>query len=342
MLVVMGAAATEKQVRDVCERIEALGLKAHPIPGAARTAIGITGNKGSLDLGVLESLPGVIECIPVTKPYKLVSRDAKAEDTVVTIGTPSGDVLVGGGNIAMVAGPCAVETEEQCFAIAEQVAPSGVKLFRGGAYKPRTSPYSFQGHGEDGLKILANVRKKFGFGIITEAVDNESLDLVEEYADVIQIGARNMQNFSLLKRAGRAKKPILLKRGMSATLDEFLMAAEYVLSEGNYRVILCERGVRTFSDFSRNTLDLAVVPAVQKRSHLPIMVDPSHGTGKRSKVLPLSRAAVAVGADGLLVEVHHEPDKAWSDGVQSIIPQEFAELMTEVRQIAGVLHRTVN
>jgi 3-deoxy-7-phosphoheptulonate synthase len=342
MLVVMGAAATEKQVRDVCERIEALGLKAHPIPGAARTAIGITGNKGSLDLGVLESLPGVIECIPVSKPYKLVSRDVKAEDTVVTIATPSGDVLVGGGNIAMVAGPCAVETEEQCFAIAEQVAPSGVKLFRGGAYKPRTSPYSFQGHGEEGLKILANVRKKFGFGIITEAVDNESLDLVEEYADVIQIGARNMQNFSLLKRAGRAKKPILLKRGMSATLDEFLMAAEYVLSEGNYRVILCERGVRTFSDFSRNTLDLAVVPAVQKRSHLPIMVDPSHGTGKRSKVLPLSRAAVAVGADGLLVEVHHEPDKAWSDGVQSIIPLEFAELMNEVRQIAGVLHRTLN
>jgi len=249
---------------------------------------------------------------------------------------------VGGGHVAMVAGPCAVETEEQCFAIAERVAPTGVKLFRGGAYKPRTSPYSFQGHGEEGLKILANVRKKFGFGIITEAVDNESLDLVDEYADVIQIGARNMQNFSLLKRAGRAKKPVLLKRGMSATLDEFLMAAEYVLSEGNYRVILCERGVRTFSDFSRNTLDLAVVPAVQKRSHLPIMVDPSHGTGKRSKVLPLSRAAVAVGADGLLVEVHHEPDKAWSDGVQSIVPEEFAELMDEVRQIAHVLHRVVN
>jgi len=342
MLVVMQAAATEQQVREVCERIESLGLKAHPIPGSLRTAIGITGNKGSLDLGVLEAMPGVIECIPVSKPYKLVSRDAKAEDTVVTIATPAGDVLVGGGNIAMVAGPCAVETEEQCFAIAERVAPTGVKLFRGGAYKPRTSPYSFQGHGEDGLKILANVRKKFGFGIITEAVDNESLDLVEEYGDVIQIGARNMQNFSLLKRAGRAKKPVLLKRGMSATLDEFLMAAEYILSEGNYRVMLCERGVRTFSDFSRNTLDLAVVPAVQRRSHLPIMVDPSHGTGKRAKVLPLSRAAVAVGADGLLVEVHHEPDKAWSDGVQSILPEEFAELMSEVRQIAAVLHRVVN
>jgi 3-deoxy-7-phosphoheptulonate synthase len=342
MLVVMQSAATEEQVREVCKRIEALGLKAHPMPGALRTAIGITGNEGALDLGVLESLPGVIECIPVSKPYKLVSRDTKPEDTIVTIATPSGDVLVGGGNIAMMAGPCAVETEEQCFAIAERLAPTGVKLFRGGAYKPRTSPYSFQGHGEAGLKILERVRKKFGFGIITEAVDNESLDLVEEYADVIQIGARNMQNFSLLKRAGRAKKPVLLKRGMSATLDEFLMAAEYVLSEGNYRVIMCERGVRTFSDFSRNTLDLAVVPAVQKRSHLPIMVDPSHGTGKRSKVLPLSRAAVAVGADGLLVEVHHEPDKAWSDGVQSIVPEEFAELMTEVRQIAAVLHRVVN
>src|ERR1700675_848736 len=342
MLVVMQAAATEQQVREVCRRIKALGLKAHPIPGALRTAIGITGNKGMLDLGVLESLPGVIECIPVSKPYKLVSRDAKPEDTVVTIATPAGDVLVGSGHVAMVAGPCAVETEEQCFAIAERVAPTGVKLFRGGAYKPRTSPYSFQGHGEEGLKILANVRKKFGFGIITEAVDNESLDLVEEYADVIQIGARNMQNFSLLKRAGRAKKPVLLKRGMSATLDEFLMAAEYILSEGNYNVMLCERGVRTFSDFSRNTLDLAVVPAVKKRSPLPIFVDPSHGTGKRHKVLPLSRAAVAVGADGLLIEVHHEPDKALSDGMQSLLPEEFIALADEMRQIAAVLHRTIN
>jgi 3-deoxy-7-phosphoheptulonate synthase len=255
---------------------------------------------------------------------------------------PGGDVVVGGKMIALVAGPCAVETEEQCLAIAERVKSSGVRLFRGGAYKPRTSPYSFQGLGEPGLKILAKVRKTYGFGIITEAIDNESLDLVEEYADVIQIGARNMQNFSLLKRAGRAKKPVLLKRGMSATLDEFLMAAEYILSEGNYNVMLCERGVRTFSDFSRNTLDLAVVPAVKKRSHLPILVDPSHGTGKRHKVLPLSRAAIAVGADGLLVEVHHEPDKALSDGMQSILPEEFAELVEEVRQIAAVLHREVN
>lgn len=342
MLVVMQSHATEEQVREVCQRIESLGLKAHPIPGSIRTAIGITGNEGAIDLGVLESLPGVVECIPVSKPYKLVSRDVKEEDSVLRIPTPRGDVLVGGEKIALVAGPCAIESEKQALAIAERVARSGVKLFRGGAYKPRTSPYSFQGLGEPGLKILAKVRETFGFGIITEAIDNESLDLVEKYADVIQIGARNMQNFSLLKRAGRAKKPVLLKRGMSATLDEFLMAAEYVLSEGNYNVMLCERGVRTFSDFSRNTLDLAVVPAVKKRSHLPILVDPSHGTGKRHKVLPLSRAAIAAGADGLLVEVHHEPDRALSDGMQSILPEEFAELTEEVRQIAAVLRRQVN
>jgi 3-deoxy-7-phosphoheptulonate synthase len=342
MLVVMQSHATEQQVRAVCERIESLGLKAHPIPGAIRTAIGITGNKGALDLGVLESLPGVVECIPVSKPYKLVSRDAKEEDSVLRIPTPSGDVLFGGTHVGLVGGPCAVETEEQCLRTAEGVKKSGVKLFRGGAYKPRTSPYSFQGLGEDGLKILAQVRKHYGLGIVTEAIDNESLDLVEEYADVIQIGARNMQNFSLLKRAGRAKKPILLKRGMSATLDEFLMAAEYVLSEGNYNVLLCERGVRTFADHSRNTLDLTIIPAVKKRSHLPILVDPSHGTGKRHKVLPLSRAAAAVGADGLLIEVHHAPDQALSDGMQSILPSELAELVAEVQQIAAVLHRTVN
>jgi 3-deoxy-7-phosphoheptulonate synthase len=342
MLVVMQSHATDEQVRSVCDKIESLGLKAHPIPGAGRTAIGITGNNGAIDLGVLESMPGVIECIPVTKPYKLVSLDVKTEPTIVRIPTPTGDVLVGGPHLAMVAGPCAVETEEQTLAIAEQLQPTGVHLFRGGAYKPRTSPYSFQGLGLRGLKILEKVRKLYGFGIVTEAIDNESLDLVEEYADVIQIGARNMQNFSLLKRAGRAKKPVLLKRGMSATLDEFLMAAEYILSEGNYDVMLCERGVRTFSDFSRNTLDLAVVPAVKKRSHLPILVDPSHGTGKRHKVLPMSRAAVAAGADGLLVEVHHQPDKALSDGIQSILPQEYANLLNEVRAIATLLHRHLN
>src|SRR3979490_1019698 len=272
MLVVMQSHATEQQVREVCKRIESLGLKAHPMPGSLRTAIGITGNKGAIDLGRLGPLPGVVECIPVSKPYKLVSRDTKQEDTILRIPTPSGDVIVGGDQIALVAGPCAVETEEQCLAIAERLKKSGVRLFRGGAYKPRTSPYSFQGPGEDGLKILAKVREKFGFGIITEAIDNESLDLVEEYADVIQIGARNMQNFSLLKRAGRAKKPVLLKRGMSATLDEFLMAAEYILREGNYNVALCERGVRTFADHTRNTLDLSLAPAGQRVCPPPVFV----------------------------------------------------------------------
>ncbi len=342
MLVVMQAHASEEQVRAVCDRIESLGLKPHPIPGATRTAIGITGNKGAVDLGVLESMSGVVECIPVSKPYKLVSRDVKEEDTVVRIPTPLGEVAFGGQQVGMVAGPCAVESEEQAMAIAQRIAAAGVKLFRGGAYKPRTSPYSFQGLGEPGLKVLAEVRKRFGLGIVTEAVDNESLDLVEQYADVIQIGARNMQNFSLLRRAGRSKRPVLLKRGMSATLDEFLMAAEYVMAEGNYNVILCERGVRTFSDFTRNTLDLSVIPAVKKRSHLPIVVDPSHGTGRRHKVLPLSRAGIAAGADGLLVEVHHQPDRALSDGMQSILPDEFDQLVSEVRQIAAVLHRSLN
>src|SRR5271170_4087732 len=341
MLIVMQSHATEEQVRAVCDRIESLGLRAHPIPGAARTAIGITGNKGEVDVGSLESMPGVVECIPVSKPYKLVSRDVKSDNTVVRVPTPSGEVTFGGKAIGLVAGPCAVETREQAFTIAERIRAAGARLFRGGAYKPRTSPYSFQGMGEEGLKILAEVRDKFGLGVITEAIDNESLDLVEKYADVIQIGARNMQNFSLLKRAGHARKPVLLKRGMSATLDEFLMAAEYILSEGNYQVILCERGVRTFSDHTRNTLDLSIVPAVQRLSHLPIVVDPSHGTGKRNKVTPLSRASVAVGADGLMVEVHHKPDEALSDGPQSLFPDQFDELMVQVRQIASVVGRTV-
>ena len=342
MLVVMQSQATAEQIRAVCDRIESLGYKAHPIPGSGRTAIGITGNTGTVDIASVESMPGVTECIPVSKPYELVSRDVKEENTVVRIPTRLGDVVFGGTEVAMVAGPCAVESREQAFQIAKHVKAAGVRLFRGGAYKPRTSPYSFQGLGEPGMKILAQVRDEFGLGIVTEAIDNESLDLVEKYADVIQIGARNMQNFSLLKRAGRSQKPVLLKRGMSATLDEFLMAAEYLMSEGNYKVILCERGVRTFSDYTRNTLDLSIVPAVQRRSHLPIVVDPSHGTGRRNKVLPLSRAAVAVGANGLLVEVHHDPDHALSDGPQSILPEELEQLILEVRQIAGVLGRTIN
>ena len=340
MLVVMQAHATEEQVRAVCKKIEVLGYRAHSIPGAERTAIGITGNQGEVEAGTLEEMPGVQEVIRVTKPYKLVSRDFKEDNTIIRF--PGTDATIGGPALAIIAGPCAIENREQAFAVAERVHRAGAQFFRGGAYKPRTSPYSFQGLGEEGLRIMADVRQQFGMRIVTEAIDQESLELVEEYADVIQIGARNMQNFSLLKRAGRSKKPVLVKRGMSATLEELLMAAEYVMSEGNYNVILCERGVRTFADHTRNTLDLSIIPAVQRLSHLPIIVDPSHGTGKRNKVTPLSRAAVAVGADGLIVEVHHQPDKALSDGMQSLYPDQFDELMTQVRQIAPVVGRSVS
>jgi len=339
MLVVMQAHASEEQVRAVCRKIESMGLRAHAIPGALRTAIGITGNQGEIETGSLEELPGVGEVIRVTKPYKLVSREAKEEDTVIRL--PGWGAGIGGRELAIIAGPCAVESREQAFAVAERVARAGAQFFRGGAYKPRTSPYSFQGLGEEGLRILAEVRRRFGLRIVTEAIDQESLELVEQYADVIQIGARNMQNFSLLKRAGRSPLPVLLKRGMAATLEELLMAAEYIMSEGNYNVMLCERGVRTFADHTRNTLDLSLVPAVQRLSHLPILVDPSHGTGKRNKVTPLSRAAVAVGAHGLLVEVHPDPDRALSDGAQSLYLDQFDELMAEIRQIAAVVHRSV-
>jgi 3-deoxy-7-phosphoheptulonate synthase len=339
MLVVMKAQATQEEIQVVCDHIGTLGFRAHPMPGATRTAIGITGNQGEVDRGNLEEMSGVAEVIRVSKPYKLVSRDVKEDDTIIRFaGT---DATIGGKGVAMIAGPCAIESREQAFAIAEAVAAAGAQFFRGGAYKPRTSPYAFQGLGEEALKIMAEIRERFGLRIVTEAIDHEALDLVADYADVIQIGARNMQNFSLLKAAGRKRKPVLLKRGLAATLDEFLMAAEYIMSEGNYEVALCERGVRTFADHTRNTLDLSIVPAVQRLSHLPILVDPSHGTGKRNKVLPLSRAAVAVGADGLIVEVHHQPDKALSDGMQSIFPEQFAQLVDECSQIATVLHRNV-
>ncbi|HKE30294.1 MAG TPA: 3-deoxy-7-phosphoheptulonate synthase [Candidatus Angelobacter sp.] len=339
MLVVMQAHATEEQVRAVCEKIESLGYRAHPIPGAQRTAIGITGNTGTVEIASLDEMPGVQEAIRVSKPYKLVSRDVKEDNTVIRFAGSDGSF--GSRDLGIIAGPCSVESPEQAFTIAERVARAGARFFRGGAYKPRTSPYTFQGLGEDGLKIMAEIRERYGLRIVTEAIDNESLELVAEYADVVQIGARNMQNFSLLKKAGRLRKPVLLKRGMSATLEEFLMAAEYILSEGNYEVVLCERGVRTFADHTRNTLDLSIVPAVQRLSHLPILVDPSHGTGKRDKVLPMSRAAIASGADGLLIEVHHDPDRALSDGAQSILPDQFDELMEEIRQIAAVVHRHV-
>jgi 3-deoxy-7-phosphoheptulonate synthase len=337
MLVVMKAQATPEQIQAVCDYIEQLGFRAHPLPGAQRTAIGITGNQGEVERGSIEDLSGVAEVIRVTKAYKLASRDVKEEDTVIQF--PGTDATIGGSDLAIVAGPCSIESRDQAFEIAELVSAAGAQFFRGGAYKPRTSPYAFQGLGIDALRIMAEIRERYGLRIVTEAIDSESLELVAEWADVIQIGARNMQNFSLLKKAGKLRKPVLLKRGLSATLEEFLMSAEYIMSEGNYQVILCERGVRTFADHTRNTLDLSIVPAVQRLSHLPILVDPSHGTGKRDSVLPMARAAVATGCDGILVEVHNHPEKALSDGPQSIFPDQFVRMMGEIEQIAPVVAR---
>ncbi|HLJ50428.1 MAG TPA: 3-deoxy-7-phosphoheptulonate synthase [Bryobacteraceae bacterium] len=329
----MRAQAGAEEIAGVCEKIERLGFRPHVMPGAERTAIGITGNHGPIDPAEFESLPGVVEAIRVSKPYKLVSREVKIDDSIVEIA----GVKIGGDELAICAGPCSVESRDQILASARAVKKAGGQLLRGGAYKPRTSPYAFQGLGEEGLKYLAEAREETGLGVVTEAIDVETFDLVESYADCIQIGARNMQNFSLLRRAGRSRKPILLKRGMSSTLEEFLMAAEYILSEGNYQVVLCERGVRTFADHTRNTLDLSVVPSVKALSHLPIIVDPSHGTGKRDKVHPMALAAVAAGAAGLIVEVHPNPDRALSDGFQSLFPDQFRDMADDCRAIAGLL-----
>jgi 3-deoxy-7-phosphoheptulonate synthase len=333
MLIVMSQTATPEDMRRVVEMIEGQGFKANPIPGAMRTAIGITGNRGPLDPRVFEALPGVQEAIPVSKPFKLVSREWKAEDTVVEVGPAK----IGGGHLAIMAGPCGVESMDQALTIARRVKEAGANIYRGGAFKPRTSPYSFQGLGVDGLKILAKVREETGLPIVTEAIDAQNVDLVEEYADMIQIGARNMQAYTLLKRAGRSRLPVLLKRGMSATLDELLLAAEYIMNEGNPNVVLCERGVRTFADHSRNTLDLSAIPAVKSMSHLPIIADPSHGTGKREKVAPMARAAIAAGADGLMVEVHNAPEKALSDGFQALYPDQFDIMMGTVRRLSELL-----
>jgi len=329
MLIVMKTDATEGQVEAVVRIIEDLGYKAHPMPGATRTAIGITGNQGAVDPSHFENLPGVAEAIRVSKPYKLISLDLRPEKTVVRVG----DATIGGDELAIIAGPCAIESRAQAFAVAESVRRSGARFYRGGAYKPRTSPYAFQGLGEEGLKILAEIRDTYGLKIVTEALDEAGVDLVERYGDMIQIGARNMQNFSLLRRAGRASLPVLLKRGLSATLDEWLLAAEYVMAEGNYQVVLCERGIRTFAQHTRNTLDLAAIPAVRRLSHLPVIVDPSHGTGKNFMVTPLARAGVAVGADGLIVEVHDQPDHALSDGAQALTLDQYQQLVSEVRLI---------
>jgi len=327
MLVVMKNDATQEQVQAVIREIENMGYRGVPMPGAQRTAVCIIGNQGAVDDSGLLVMDGVKETIRVTKPYKLVSRETQPQSTVIAVG----DIKIGGGKPVIMAGPCAVESEEQALTIARIVKKCGAQVFRGGAFKPRTSPYSFQGLGEEGLKILDKVRRETGLLIVTEATDHTNIEVVEQYADIIQIGARNMQNYSLLRRAGHASKPVLLKRSFAATIEELLMSAEYISSEGNNQVILCERGIRTFSDNTRNTLDLSAIPSIKEASHLPIIVDPSHAAGRRDYVIPLSKGAIAVGADGLLVEVHHDPPHALSDGMQSLYPEQFGELMEEIK-----------
>jgi 3-deoxy-7-phosphoheptulonate synthase len=329
MLIVMKPGATARDVDAAVDVIEAIGFRAHAMPGATRTAIGITGNQGPIDGRRFENLDGVAEVIRVTKPYKLITLDLRPEKTVVRVN----GATIGGTELAIIAGPCAIENREQAFAVAEAVQQSGARFFRGGVWKPRTSPYAFQGLGENGWEIMSEIREAFGLNIVTEALEPAHVDLMEKYGDVIQIGARNMQNFSLLRRAGRSKLPVLLKRGMAATLEEWLLAAEYIMAEGNYNVILCERGVRTFAQHTRNTLDLASVPAIRRISHLPVIVDPSHGTGSAYMVTPLARAGVAVGADGLMIEVHNKPELALSDGAQALTPSQYSQLIAEVRAI---------
>jgi len=330
--------ATQSEIDRVLEIIGKLGYRGHAMPGEMRTAIGITGNKGSVDPAHFENLPGVADAIRVTKPYKLISKDLRPEKSAIKVG----NAYIGDGSLAMIAGPCAVESADQVFKVAEVVAASGARFFRGGAFKPRTSPYAFQGKGEDGLKILAEVRERFGLNIVTEAMDEHGVDLVEKYGDCIQIGARNMQNFSLLKYAGQTRKPILLKRGLSATLDEFLLAAEYIMSEGNYDVILCERGIRTFADHARNTMDISIVPAIRRVSHLPVIIDPSHASGHNYMVEPLAKAGVAVGADGLIIEVHPCPEEALCDGAQALTPDQYRSLFDKIKVLQSALNASEN
>ena len=329
----MQRSATKDQIDNVIAAIESRNYQARPLPGGERVAIGVLYNKGAVEASMFSGMPGVKEVIAVTRPYKLVSREFTLEDTIINVG----DIQIGGNNFVVMAGPCAIESYDQAMIIAEAVVNKGAHFFRGGAYKPRTSPYSFQGLGEEGLKIMAKVRDQTGMPIITEVMDFQTFDLVESYTDIIQIGTRNMQNFSLLRRAGQSQKPVFLKRGMAATIDEWLMAAEYILEGGNTQVILCERGVRTFVNHSRNTLDLSAVPVVKKETHLPIVMDPSHAGGHRDQVIPLSLASVAVGAHGIMVEVHHEPDKAFSDGAQSLYPEQFEHLCHQVQAIRQAL-----
>ncbi|ABC83823.1 3-deoxy-7-phosphoheptulonate synthase [Anaeromyxobacter dehalogenans] len=337
MLVVMKPHAGQPEIDAVIEKIRSLGLTAHPIPGAQRVAIGITGNKGGLEPELFTTLPGVADALRVSQPFKLVSREVKEEDTVIDVG----GVPLGGRELAVMAGPCSVESRGQLLEAAHAVKAAGARFLRGGAFKPRTSPYEFQGLGEEGLKLLAVAREETGLKVVTEVMDVEHLAMVADYADVLQIGARNMQNYSLLRQLGRVRRPILLKRGPSATIKEWLMAAEYVVSEGNYQVALCERGIRTFETMTRNTLDLNAVPILKALTHLPVIVDPSHGIGLRAHVPAMARAGIAAGADGIIVEVHPRPEKALSDGQQSLTPAEFEELMRQVRVIAGAVGRGV-
>jgi 3-deoxy-7-phosphoheptulonate synthase len=335
MVVVMAPGASEEQIREVTTRIEMLGLAVHRSTGHERTVLGCVGDTGTVDLPDIRSLPGVLDVIEITRPFKLASRVFQAEDTVIQ----AGPAVIGGKRVAIMAGPCAVESEEQTVQAAEVVARAGAGILRGGAFKPRTSPYSFQGLAEEGLKILRRTADHFGLAVVTEVMDSQHVELVERYADILQIGTRNMQNFQLLREVGKSSKPVMLKRGLSATIEEWLLAAEYILAGGNRQVLLCERGIRTFESYTRNTLDLSCVPVIQELSHLPVIVDPSHATGIRDKVPPMARAAVAAGADGIMVEVHPQPERALSDGAQSLYPEQFEVMMTQCRAIARTLGR---
>ncbi len=337
MVVVLEKNIKEQQLEDVIKHLEEFGFAVHKSTGVEQIVLGAIGVKPDFDIRKVKVLDGVAEVYRITEPFKLASRTFKKEDTKIRIG----DVEVGGNNVVIMAGPCSVESEKQIFTIAEAVAKAGAKILRGGAYKPRTSPYSFQGLGEEGLKLLRRAGDAFGLVVITEVMESSQIDLIEKYTDIFQVGARNMQNFSLLRDLGKTTKPIMLKRGLSATIDDLLMSAEYILSNGNMNVMLCERGIRTFETYTRNTFDISAIPVVHKRSHLPVIVDPSHATGLRDKVLPMARAAVAAGADGIMVEVHHDPDNALSDGPQALLPDQFVDLMKQVKAIAEVIGRKI-
>ncbi|MGF1633767.1 MAG: 3-deoxy-7-phosphoheptulonate synthase [Phycisphaerae bacterium] len=342
MIVVMKEGATQEQVTHVVQLVKEMGLRENVIKGTERTVVACVGDERFKDRGALETVAGVERVVPILAPYKMASREVKKERSVIPLILSSPEAsAIGGRKVGVIAGPCSVESEEQIMSVAHAVKAAGAVGLRGGAFKPRTNPYSFQGMGEDGLKLLAKARDETGLAIVTEVMSIDQIDIICEYADVLQIGARNMQNFNLLNAVGERNKPVMLKRGLSATLDEFLLAAEYVMARGNQQVILCERGIRTFEDYVRNTLPLAIVPELHRLSHLPVIVDPSHGTGKSYLVEPMCRAAVACGADGIIVEVHPDPEHAWTDGAQSLTPEQFAEMMTAIKRIATAVDREV-